>query len=418
MSGRLPRIHDRAREACCLIRRRRHSVRFRMTASDLRRRRWRSSRIPVGRTALHDAAACGAPDRSPGWALGHGLELLLDPLRELESAFLTGGHGRVTRREPSQFQGLQRWRPPGGIGSLQCEVRRWVRVPRQSRLAQSARLTAGDPPKPLAMEKSETIEEPSASRSPLKSKPLRLPGQSVQEALDDEVWDRFFPYLLAALFFSWAAAVEWLAVWRHFPRQPWLYTSLAALAIVACGWQFRRMRRRTAALKLGRDGERAVGQFLERLREQGAHVFHDIPAENFNLDHVVLSPRGVFVIETKTRSKPVGRDARVTLTQDSLRIGGFAPDRDPVRQVEAGARWLAELLEESTGKRFAVRGVVLFTRLAGRADDGGLEVRQVAMGVGAEGVAPIHRTRARAGCAGGSAVGRLASVAVCASAAG
>jgi hypothetical protein len=153
---------------------------------------------------------------------------------------------------------------------------------------------------------------------------------------------------------------EWLAVWWHFPRQPWLYSVMAAMAVMACVWQFRRVRRKATALKLGRDGEQAVGQYLEEMRASGARVLHDVVAEGFNLDHVVLSRRGFFVIETKTRSKPVGREARITLTDNSVRIDGFAPDRDPIQQVQAGALWLARVLEESTGKRFFVRGAVVF----------------------------------------------------------
>ena len=37
-----------------------------------------------------------------------------------------------------------------------------------------------------------------------------------------------------------------------------------------------------------RHGERAVGQYLERLRESGPRVFHDVPGVGFNLDHVVI----------------------------------------------------------------------------------------------------------------------------------
>lgn len=85
-----------------------------------------------------------------------------------------------------------------------------------------------------------------------------------------------------------------------------------------------------------------------------------MPGDGFNLDHVLLCRRGIFVIETKTRSKPVGRDARVTFTVDSVLLGGYTPDRDPVRQVEAGGRWLSELLKKSTGRVFPVRGVILF----------------------------------------------------------
>lgn len=55
-------------------------------------------------------------------------------------------------------------------------------------------------------------------------------------------------------------------------------------------WLDERQRR----LKLGSDGAKVVAELLERLRALGAEVIHDIPADQFNLDHVVTSPRGIF----------------------------------------------------------------------------------------------------------------------------
>jgi hypothetical protein len=200
----------------------------------------------------------------------------------------------------------------------------------------------------------------SKPRSPLVARPLRLPGQSVQEELDRTLEDEFLPYLLAAGLLLFAAAMEWLATWRHIPRLPWLYSAMAAIAILLCVRQFFQIKRRVERLKLGRDGEQAVGQFLERLREDSAHVFHDVLGNGFNLDHIVLSPRGFFVIETKTWSKPAKGEARITLDNRSLQINGNIPDRDPLAQAQAGARWLATLLQESCGKQFALKSVVLF----------------------------------------------------------
>ena len=88
-------------------------------------------------------------------------------------------------------------------------------------------------------------------------------------------------------------------------------------------------------------------------------MFHDIPGQGFNLDHVVISPHGVYAIETKTLSKPWPK-AAITVEGDSLRVAGHLPDRDPIQQVTCAARWLECLLEQSTGKRFVVRGVVVF----------------------------------------------------------
>jgi hypothetical protein len=134
---------------------------------------------------------------------------------------------------------------------------------------------------------------------------------------------------------------------------------MAAVAVPIAVWRIWRIRRRVGQLRLGRDGERVVGQFLERLRDGGGRVFHDIPGQGFNLDHVVISPHGVYAIETKTLSKPWPK-AAITVEGDSLRVAGHLPDRDPIQQVTCAARWLECLLEQSTGKRFVVRGVVVF----------------------------------------------------------
>jgi len=45
---------------------------------------------------------------------------------------------------------------------------------------------------------------------------------------------------------------------------------------------------------------------------------------------------------------------------DALLVAGRALDRNPVLQVAAAARWLEGLIEQSTGKQFKVRGVVVF----------------------------------------------------------
>ena len=114
-------------------------------------------------------------------------------------------------------------------------------------------------------------------------------------------------------------------------------------------------------LRLGRDGERCVGKFLERLREDGGQVFHDVPTAGFKLDHAVISTHGTFAIETKSRTKPWPK-ATITVDGDQLLIAGRKPDRNPMDQAAGAACWLEGLLAESTGKQFDVRGVVVFPR--------------------------------------------------------
>ena len=54
-------------------------------------------------------------------------------------------------------------------------------------------------------------------------------------------------------------------------------------------------------------GERAVAEELNRLMLDGCHVFHDYPAgPNWNIDHIVIAPSGVYAIDTKTWRKTDG----------------------------------------------------------------------------------------------------------------
>jgi hypothetical protein len=77
-----------------------------------------------------------------------------------------------------------------------------------------------------------------------------------------------------------------------------------------------------ANLRLGLEGERTVGHALEELRVYGYQVFHDIPGNKFNIDHVIAGPAGIFTIETKTRSKPGDGDGLERAVQGLERLAG------------------------------------------------------------------------------------------------
>jgi hypothetical protein len=198
-------------------------------------------------------------------------------------------------------------------------------------------------------------------RSPLTARPLRQAGDSVQNRLVDLAFGRLLPLL-------WLSSTVWLIVlyealasMLHWPAgpKPLFIPALGVTGIVA--YAFLKARPWVDDLRLGREGERAVGEFLERLRGTGAHVFHDIPCGRFNLDHVVLCERGLFVVETKTRRTPSnGQDPTVQLRRGHLLIAGSGRTSGPLRQVQGGSRWLAEFLSPVFGRHVWVRGVVLF----------------------------------------------------------
>jgi Nuclease-related domain len=107
------------------------------------------------------------------------------------------------------------------------------------------------------------------------------------------------------------------------------------------------------------DGQQAQVSIAPQA-QTATQVFHDVPGEGFNIDHVAIGPAGVFTIETKTRSKPEGRRVRTVVDRAGISIAGAPPSHGPLDQASAQANWLAELLRRSTSKPYRVRPVVLF----------------------------------------------------------
>src|SRR5579872_7293808 len=100
-----------------------------------------------------------------------------------------------------------------------------------------------------------------------------------------------------------------------------------------------------------RDGEISVASLLDSLRGCGAHVFHDVPLEVGNIDHIVLSTTGFYAVETKARSKPWGPRTEISFEGNHIFVGGFQPDRDPLDQVQRNARFLRALLADRAKKQ-------------------------------------------------------------------
>lgn len=198
------------------------------------------------------------------------------------------------------------------------------------------------------------------TRSPLKDKPLRLPGQSIAEERENLIEDAVGQPLTLALFIVLLAALEWWRFYTESKPNPIVFTLAAVVVVLYAALRVWRVIPKLRNLRQALDGERAVGQFLERLREQGFEIYHDVVGEGFNVDHVLIGPCGVFTVETKTWSKPLSGRSEITLEGDSLRAGSMQPDRDPVVQAKAQAGWLKGLLSESTGKQFKVRPVIVF----------------------------------------------------------
>lgn len=199
-----------------------------------------------------------------------------------------------------------------------------------------------------------------AKKSPLKQPPLPQAGDSTFQRLQDALLDRAFFWLACSAIFVSIAFMQWVAWLRQEPMHPGFMTAVAVVGVVLAVVKIRSALKRAKRFGLGGRGEMVVGQLLETLRAKGYRVYHDIPGNGYNIDHVIIGPGGVLVIETKTVSKRTSGDPTISYDGRRVLIDGFTPDRDPIQQVCANRDRIAEILERATGRRPKMRPVVLY----------------------------------------------------------
>lgn len=203
-------------------------------------------------------------------------------------------------------------------------------------------------------------------RSPLKRRPLRLPGQSDEEKIRSLQMDIVL-YVAVAVFFVFLAIIEWWRWYRNLPPNPILFLCFALIAVLFISYKVRRLLFEKRKWEQGRQGEIEVSQCLQQLRAKGYTIFDDMQFnagdKRFNIDHVVVSPHGIFAIETKTPSKPLPRKNRVDFDgKDRITISGGGWDDEAVPQAIRNARWLRdEILPKRKGEKpYPVIPVVVY----------------------------------------------------------
>ena len=118
-----------------------------------------------------------------------------------------------------------------------------------------------------------------------------------RRAVERAAWTRGLPWRAAAVLATGAAA-GLLAT----QLAPHLTPLAVALAAAGLGWQLRfRASPETRAWRRGANGERRTARLLAPLERQGWAILHDlaIPGSAANIDHLVIGPGGVLVIDSK-----------------------------------------------------------------------------------------------------------------------
>ncbi len=191
---------------------------------------------------------------------------------------------------------------------------------------------------------------------PFTELPLRPPGESTRVKAED-LFEEAMGYFLALILTS---VVSGQAVAMSQPPQR---TSIALLAgiflLVVAGVtapRILRLLRQSWNYRLGFKGERLVGEEMNQLLAHGYRVFHDVPFDGFNIDHVAVGPAGVFVVETKTRRKWKKKTLQhpahmVYFDGQFLTWPSGKQDRFGLDQAERNEQTVSDWLTEATGER-------------------------------------------------------------------
>ncbi len=199
-------------------------------------------------------------------------------------------------------------------------------------------------------------------RSPLTQKLLRGPGETLRTSLDDANDEMLINMMMLPSFPLLIYAIHLSQSYFYDAEESLLRVAIdvifAALAVGYFLVTSMKLTERSSRLRQGYEGEVAVAQELNQLMRLGGFVFHDVPGEGFNIDHVVVLPNGVYAVETKSRMKPKrGRgieDATVIFDGNRLNFPNWS-EAKPIEQASRQAQWLSRWLTSAVGENVKVR---------------------------------------------------------------
>lgn len=201
--------------------------------------------------------------------------------------------------------------------------------------------------------------------SPLKGKIPRTPGMSGRALLFEMLYDKLFRAFVIWMYVLGVTVVHWSQYLLATDPNPWFTSALLLVSSLYLVHVFRSTQTEAHSRMQGIDGEVVVGQLLEGLRPHGYTPIHDVPCvgdggKPFNIDHVLIGPTGVFVLETKTASKERGRNEQLTYSNGTLRLGDRRNGAEYVQQAKRNAKWLGTLLADRTGRSWPVYPILTF----------------------------------------------------------
>ena len=191
---------------------------------------------------------------------------------------------------------------------------------------------------------------------------LRLPGESLQNEINDLDLDIIMYIFAPSLYtlFTYAAYLS-DAYYSNTTRNN-IPVVLIVSAIIIASYFVKKslgLISKRNNLRVGLEAERAVGEELNRICTFGCLSFHDFPAGNFNIDHILISKSGVYAIETKGRSKLIAVDNNWKVQYENNKlIFPNTEETKPIQQAKNQAQWLSNFLSQKLRDEIQVKAVL------------------------------------------------------------
>lgn len=124
-----------------------------------------------------------------------------------------------------------------------------------------------------------------------------------------------------------------------------LVAMISAVELALCVRSFKRFSRDMDARGLGVHGERIMATQLAELGRDGHIILHDLPLPNMNIDHLIIGPKGVIVVETKMRAKQPGPRSEVRVEAEAIVLNNGPRDPAPIKQLRMAMSLLKDKIQ-------------------------------------------------------------------------
>ena len=191
----------------------------------------------------------------------------------------------------------------------------------------------------------------------------RVQGESLQEKIRDYEFKITEQFMLP-VFFSAMTLFLWFVYLFSLPINLYSvigFSIITVVFIIRAYFKVKQTRWILKRYRKGLEGEWLVGETLNQLSNESTFVFHDIPGERFNVDHIIVSTRGIFVIETKHFNRELCHEFFYDglMIYRILKNGRKFPCPKLLPQIDGEARFIQQEIERRTEIKLPVIKVAI-----------------------------------------------------------